>query len=381
MGKRELVLIAVFVGLGFLVYQFTAPPPLPGAEGISWSGIFRNMKRGVQGARESATVDSQQAVPVPANVKELRINITRPGEITVTGEDPAAGAVEMAGVELHVTARGFDQAEAKAAAAAMKLKVEPVGDAFVVSLDNSAAPPSRNGFNGQIALALKVPRRLTMRIEPHTGRFVASKLAGAEILGARGETRITGFTGRVVITHSAGALELDDLPALKLNARNSRATVKHVSGPITMESIGGEVAISDVLGPLEIEGRNTDIRLESIKALKGPLRINSTGGEIRIDGLRTEARIDGRNTVTDVTLAAPAPVTIYNLGEIRVTAPPGGFALDAVATEGRIRLEDGDLKPSEGTDPRVTGAIRGGGPTLTLRATRGSITLRKPAVK
>src|SRR5205085_11575363 len=99
------------------------------------------------------------------------------------------------------------------------------------------------------------------------------------------------------------------------------------------------------------------------------------------EGLRTEARIDGRNTATDVTLAAPAPVTIYNLGEIRVTGPPGGYTLDAVATEGRIALEDGDLKASEGADPHVTGSIRGGGPTLTLRATRGSITLRKPAVK
>ena len=50
------------------------------------------------------------------------------------------------------------------------------------------------------------------------------------------------------------------------------------------------------------------------------------------NGLRTEARIDGRNSTIDVALAAAAPVTIYNLGVIRVTAPPGGYTLDAVAT-------------------------------------------------
>jgi hypothetical protein len=113
------------------------------------------------------------------------------------------------------------------------------------------------------------------------------------------------------------------------------------------------------------------------------LRVNSTGGEIRIDGLRTEARLDGRNTDIDVSLAAPALVTIYSLGEIRVTAPPGGYTLDAVATEGRLNLDDGDgeVKPSEGTDPRASGPVRGGGPTLTLRSTRGSITVRKPAGK
>ena len=50
-----------------------------------------------------------------------------------------------------------------------------------------------------------------------------------------------------------------------------------------------------------------------------------------------------------------------------MTAPPGGYTLDAVATEGRITIEDGDVKPSEGNDPRATGPVRGGGPTLTLR--------------
>src|SRR6476646_1662100 len=100
MGKRELVLISVFVVLGICVYQFTAPPPPPGSEGVSLSGIFRNMRRGVQGARESATADSEQSAAVPADVKELRINIPRPGDLTVTGEDRPDIAVEM-----HVTAR------------------------------------------------------------------------------------------------------------------------------------------------------------------------------------------------------------------------------------------------------------------------------------
>ena len=81
-------------------------------------------------------------------------------------------------------------------------------------------------------------------------------------------------------------------------------------------------------------------------------------------------------------ISAPAPVTIYNTGEnIVVTAPPGGYALDAVATEGRLTLEDGNFKPAGEGEQRVTGAVRGGGPTLTLRATRGEIRVRKPEGK
>jgi hypothetical protein len=377
MGKRELVLIAVFVVLGFGVYQVTAPPPPPGSEGISFSGIFQNMKRGIQGSRESATGDSQQTLPVDAALREVRVNVSRQSDLTVTGEDR-----QDVSAEFHVTARGFDQAEAKTAANATKLKVEQVGDALVVSLDNSAARSlPRNSNIREMVILLKVPRRLALRVEPHNGRLVASRIAAAEIMGSRGETRLMGLAGRLVLTHSGGTLEIDDVPSLKLNARNSRGTVKHVNGPMTLDATGGELAISEIAGPLEIEARNTEISLDGLKALKGPLRINSTGGELRVDGLRTEARIDGRNTDIEVALAAPAPVTIYNLGAIRVTAPPGGYALDAATSEGRITLDDAGPKPSEGNDQRAAGAVRGGGPTLTVRATRGAITIEKPAAK
>jgi hypothetical protein len=374
MGKRELVLISVFVVLGICVYQVTAPPPPPGSESFSFGGIFQNMKRGIQGSRESAQADSQQTVPVDGSLRELRVNITRSSDLTVAGEDRADVSAEF-----HVTARGFDQPEAKAAAEATKLKLEQVGDALVVSLDNSAARSMpRNSNIAQMVILLKVPRRLALRMEPHAGRLIVSRIAAAEIMGSRGDTNVIGLAGRLVLTHSGGPLEIDDVPALKLNARNSRGSVKQVKGPMTLDAIGGELTISEIAGPLEVEARNTDMRLDGLKALKGPLRINTTGGELRVDGLRTEARIDGRNTRIEVALAAPALVTIYNLGAIRVTPPPVGYTLDAAATEGRITMDDEGPKPSEGNDQRTAGAIRGGGPTLTLRATRGSITIERP---
>jgi hypothetical protein len=378
MGKRELVLIVVFVVLGVGVYHLTAPPPPPGSEGVSFSGIIGKMKREIQGNRATGKAESQQAAPVDPGVKELRLNIPRASDITILGEDRN----DVAG-EMLVSARGYNEAEAIAAASAVKLKMERVGDAMVVSLDTTAARAQpRNSGTSQMVIGLKVPRRLTLRVEPHSGRLILTNLAGVEVMGSRGETRIKGLTGRVVLTHSGGALEIEDAASVKLNARNSRGTIKRVAGTLVLDSVGGELALAGVVGPLEIEARNTEIKLDDIKGLKAPLRINATGGEIHIDGLRTEARLDGRNTRINVALGAPAPVTIYNLGEIRVTAPPGGYTLDAVTTEGRITIEDGDVKPADGSDPRAAGPVRGGGPTLTLRATRGSITVRKPdAVK
>src|SRR5258708_27822272 len=134
MGKRELVLIAVFVVLGIGLYEFTAPPPPPGSEGVSLSGIFRNIRRTVHGSRDSASADSAQTAPVDASVKELRVNFARWTGMTAAGEDRTDVAAG-----LPATSRGFPPTEAQAAAEATSLQLERAADALVLSLGNS--PP------------------------------------------------------------------------------------------------------------------------------------------------------------------------------------------------------------------------------------------------
>lgn len=379
MGKRELVLIVAFVLLGVAVYQFTAPPPPPGSEGFSIGGLVRNIRREMKGPRETATADSSKTAAVPAGISLLRLNIARASDVTITGEDR-----DTVAASLHVTGRGFDQPEATAAAKGPAVKIEIAGDAVIVSLDSAGAPPaSRTVPPPMIGLTLTVPARLAVRAEPHIGRFVLTNVAGADIASSRGETKISRIARDVRLTHFGGALDVAEVAALKLTARNSRGTVTDVAGPLSIDGTGGALALNGVTGPIDIDARNCDFTIEADKRLKAPLRINLTGGQLRLRGLRVETRIDGRNSDIAVTLDAPAPVTIYNLGAIAVTAPPGGYTLDAIATEGRITSEDSDITatPGDGPDARASAKIRGGGPPLTLRATRGRIEVRKPAGK
>ena len=172
------MLVAVFVGLGVLVYQFTAPPPPPGSEGFSVGSLIRNMRRGVQGPRDAATADSAQTVTVPAAIGLLRVNISRTSDLTITGEDRQDVAAT-----LHVSARGFDQAEAAASAHGPKLKVETSGDAIVVTVDTAGAPlVSRTQPPPTLSIVLSVPRRLALRADSHIGRFVLLRVSSAEIL-------------------------------------------------------------------------------------------------------------------------------------------------------------------------------------------------------
>jgi hypothetical protein len=80
-------------------------------------------------------------------------------------------------------------------------------------------------------------------------------------------------------------------------------------------------------------------------------------------------------------MGGAAPVTVYNLGEILLTPPLGGYTLDATANDGRVTVEDAGITASEGPDSHAEGKVRGGGPPITLRATRGRIDVRQPAGK
>jgi hypothetical protein len=374
MGKRELVLIALFVAIGVVVYQVTAPPSAPGAN-LSVGGIFQRLHRSMRGARESASVHSRQTLPVAAGVETLRLNLSRPSDVTITGSDR-----DDIGVEMTVTARGYEAAEAKDAAAAAHLAVDPAsGSTMVVSNAWTDRPDAARGFVAQVTIALTIPRRLHVTLLPHIGELTVKDVASLDAASSRGDTHVTGTVGDVRLAHIGGELEIAGGASLKLNARNSRGGVSGVTGTASVEAVGSRLKLSGLAGPLDVESRTSDITIDQADTLKPPLRFNGTGGELRIEGLRTEARIDGHNTDIDVRLSAAAPVTVYNLGAITVTAPPDGYTLDAVASEGRITSDDSSITatPSDGPDARAEARIRGGGPALTLRATRGRIDVRR----
>lgn len=379
MGKRELVLIALFAVVGIVVYQFTAPPPPPGSEEVSVGGIFQRIKQQMRGPQATSTAEQEDAIELAPETRLLRLSFAYANDLTITGSD---GDHIM--IKSTVVGRGYDEAEAKAVAVSAIPKVEHTADA--VSLTAAATVAGRrNGpraFVSQATYTISVPRRLMIRLEPHSGQLTIRDIAGAEIMGSRGPTTLSNIGGHIALSQTGSRLEIDGAGSLKLTSRNTSGIIKRVSGTVTMDATGAETRVEDLVGPLDIEARNAELTIDAGKLTKAPFRFNATGGRLRIEKLKTESRIDGRNTDMEVQLSGAAPITIYSTGEtIIVTPPPGGYALDAVATEGSLTLEDGEFKvPSDG-EQRVSGNVRGGGPTLTLRANRGDIRVRKPEGK
>jgi hypothetical protein len=331
--------------------------------------MIQNMRRGIQGRRVRASVDSTRVEPLGPETTELRV-IVPAADLTVVGEDR-----QDASFALTVFSNGADDADAKRLATLAALKIDRAGSGLVVKIDFP-----REGMQ-QAKLVAHVPKRLVVRIEPKGDRLDVSNVAGIVSRGNRGPTTLANIAGEADVTQRGGPLRLTHAASLRLNLINGNAEIADILGVASIDGTGGKLQLSGIVGPLDLKSRNTDVELGDAPALKAPLRLDMQAGELTVEGLRTEARIDGRNTDIRVAMEKAAPLTIYNSGGTIVFTPPaGGYTLDAVATDGGFTSEDAAVTPTgEDRDRRFSGPVHGGGPTLTLRATRGRIELRKGA--
>jgi hypothetical protein len=81
----------------------------------------------------------------------------------------------------------------------------------------------------------------------------------------------------------------------------------------------------------------------------------------------------------DVIVDRAVPLAIYSDGRetVSLTPPAGGYTLDAVASHSEITVAEGTVPvATNGQEQRATGAVKGGGPTITIRTARGPITVR-----
>lgn len=370
MGKRELLLIVGFVILGAVVYQATAPPPGPNDRSFSVSRILDHIRREIRGNRASAETTTTIRHALTPEVTELRLDGSF-AEVTIVGE-------ERADIEttLRVHSNAYDEAEAKQTARETVLLVDR-GGATIAFHSKYPAPGRQRAF-----LTMNVPARLRLRLDSSPPGLQITGVAAVEMPTGRFEAAISRVAGPVDINHRGGSIKIEDVGSLKMSGRGTEAAITRVRGEISISTQGGDLNASDLGGPIDIQSSSADVAIVNAERTRGPIRINATAGTIAVEGLQAETRIDGRNAEITIVMSAPAPVAIYNEGEerIAVTPPPGGYTLDARATDGRISLPE-DLKALlqvaevNGEQQRAAGAVNGGGPTITLRSTHGTITL------
>jgi hypothetical protein len=368
MGKRELLLVVVFIVVGVIVYQVTAPPPRPGQSGLSISRILAGARRALHGNRGRAEVTHSTSYSLTPSTTEIRVSGPM-AAVHVIGEDRPDVACDF-----QVNSTGFDDAEAKRLADQSVVQIENAG----ASSNLQVIYPIEGSQTGVVTL--KVPARLLVRIEETRSRASVVNVASAELVSSRGETTLRQIAGRVALTHRGGRVVIEDVGSLKFVARaGADVSVTRVRGDVSLDLQGGQLKASDVTGAIDVESRSAEIRVKADRA-QGHIRVNAVGGSITMENVKTELRVDGRNADVNVTIAEGAPsIAIYGVGgaDIHVTPPSGGYHLDAIAMNGRVTLPDNTLTVATNSgEQRANGAVKGGGPTITLRSRAGDIVVR-----
>jgi hypothetical protein len=370
MGKRELLLIAGFVLMGVVVYSLTAPDTGDPGGGFSVSRLLEGARREVSGNRGSAEVVTSTTTAIKPAVKLLRVE-ARTVSLTVVGEDR-----DDVATDLKVWSNGYDHAEAEKYAKETTLKLTEAGDMLLVDIDYPEPAQQRS------TLVIRVPSRLGVRVAYSNGKLDVSRVDAVEVVEYRGEVKIANVAGRVAVTHRGGALTINAAETVKLNTRGSIVALENVSGGVTLLAQSGEVRGTGLHGPLDVESTGAKIVFDALDATAATIRVNASRGSVRLAGVRSELRLDARDAHVAVSIDVPAPISIATEGEdlTEIVLPRAGYTLDAVAMGGELTMPEGPLEVTGGHDEqRVSGPVNGGGPTITLRTSRGPLVIKQKA--
>ena len=216
-----------------------------------------------------------------------------------------------------------------------------------------------DGFHGRVDVSVEVPSDTAVDI--HT---------------AGGSIRLSALKRPAKLRTSGGSLTVDDLSAdLDGDTSGGSVHVHDVAGKARVRTSGGSIEAGRIRGSLDAETSGGSVRIESVT---GDLKAHSSGGPIRIfdAGGRVEADTSGGGV--EVAFAKG-----NGLGG-RIESSGGGIT---VSLDPSVHLEiDAHAERVESDLPLMThgaysreslhGTLNGGGPSLRLDTSGGSIHIR-----
>lgn len=177
---------------------------------------------------------------------------------------------------------------------------------------------------------------------------------------------------------TAGTATVADLDGTAtVSTAGGSLTLGNINGPVTAKSEGGSLQVGNVGGDLQARSYGGSVTLGRINGRATTL---AEGGSIFIEEAAEiiEATANGGSVKASISKPPHSACTIRaKAGSIELQLPASAAVrLDASCSAGRVTSEfEGNA--NDGDHSRLRADINGGGPALILRATAGSIHLRK----
>lgn len=199
----------------------------------------------------------------------------------------------------------------------------------------------------------------------------------ADVASSGGSITVADLARDVAAATSGGSLHFEAV-AGHVVGRTSGGAIRHAgtSASVDFSTSGGAIAIGEVRG--NVQAKTSGGRIAVAEA-HGAVRAKTSGGSISIDSANDA--VDARTTGGSIrTTFAGQPKAASRLastgGRVRVRlAEDVAVDLSASVSGGRLHIDEAFQLDGESGKHSATGRINGGGPSLALRTSGGSITV------
>jgi hypothetical protein len=210
---------------------------------------------------------------------------------------------------------------------------------------------------------LKVPAQFNAQLKTSGGGIAVSDLAG--------EVRAKSSGGRLRFAHLRGQLDGE--------TSGGGIHVSDCEGDLKIRTSGGGIDVTGGAGSLDGHTSGGSV---TVKAFKGDAHVGTSGGGLAIEHVM--GKVEGSTSGGSVSAVLPSPLP----GDVRLSTSGSGvtvvvpadaaFELDALTPAGRVSSDLPVMVAGEVARGRLKGTVNGGGKSVVLRSSAGSIRLKKP---
>jgi DUF4097 and DUF4098 domain-containing protein YvlB len=214
----------------------------------------------------------------------------------------------------------------------------------------------------EVKYTVTVPANFNARLKTSGGSIAVSELAGElKAHTSGGGLRFARVRGPIDGHTSGGSIRVNDCEGeVRIRTSGGGIEVTGGSGSLDGETSGGSVTVRDFQGPARVETSGGGIAIENVT---GKLRGHTSGGSISATfaaPLRDEVRLETSG------------------GGVRLrVAEASAFTLDAATSGGGVSSDLPVTITGKVERNRLSGPVNGGGASVVLRSSGGSIRVSK----
>lgn len=351
--------------------------------GLGWSGL-------AEAVGDAHEADSETQHSIAANGTLILRNPH--GDVSVTGTSSDG--------QIHVTTHKqvWTLQESDATRREQDLEPEFSGSDSHLTLNLGSVR------GGQSDVTVTVPDSTSVTVEAlHGDATITGLNAPAEVTANRGNVEVGSIRGniRVHMNHDSASLSAHEVTGgVTLEGRAGDITLSDVGGPVALqgdffgtthaERIRGAFRFHTsrthfeaqrVDGTFEVSG-GSNADLEAHQVL-GPVVLKTRNRNITLERVQGSVEVTNRNGEVNITQAKPlASIQVDNVhGSVNVGLAEGqGFTLNATTRHGDLENDFNLTETTAGDQKSLSGSVAGGGPSIRLTTTEGDVTVRKSTV-